>query len=283
MLQWIHSYCSGLVASCSPREMARPYVVSIFDVSKCIWWSRNLTNLGSFFYNYKGTFSTVFLVVMEAKHWFHIIDVGSYGRSSNWGTLANSPFGQALQDRTLNLPEDALLTGAEHHGPLPHVFIPDEAFPLWHDLIRPFPGTQPPRRKRVFNYWLSWTRLVVEETFGILTIQWWMYHHVFYRQSCQCRSLCQGRLRSAQFLVQDKNRGRSFCSRRWERGLCTLEHWESEEQQCCMGDHPCAGDLHHLLLCRRCPILATINLKKQNKNKDPFKGQTKTLLKVTQI
>ncbi|CAL8295076.1 unnamed protein product [Boreogadus saida] len=46
----------------------------------------------------------------------------SYGRTSDGGVLANSIFGQALQDGTLGIPEDALLPGADHLGLQPFVF-----------------------------------------------------------------------------------------------------------------------------------------------------------------
>ncbi|KAI2660985.1 hypothetical protein H4Q32_027579 [Labeo rohita] len=98
-------------------------------------------NSGSLFYNYKGTFSIVLLAVVDAKYSFRIIDVGSYGKTSDGGTLANSPFGN------------------------------DEAFPLRRDLMRPFPGTTVPSRHRVFNDRLSRPRLTVENAFGILTAQ----------------------------------------------------------------------------------------------------------------
>ncbi|RXN29863.1 nuclease HARBI1 [Labeo rohita] len=135
-------------------------------------------NSGSLFYNYKGTFSIVLLAVVDAKYCFRIIDVGSYGKTSDGGTLANSPFGNGLRNGTLCLPEDTLLPGADHLGPQPHVFIADEAFPLRRDLMRPFPGTTLPSRHRVFNYRLSRARLTVENTFGILAAQWRIYRLV---------------------------------------------------------------------------------------------------------
>uniref|UniRef100_A0A3B1IG47 Zgc:194221 n=1 Tax=Astyanax mexicanus TaxID=7994 RepID=A0A3B1IG47_ASTMX len=135
-------------------------------------------NSGSFFHNYKGTFSIILLAVVDAKYCFRIVDVGGYGRTSDGGILANSPFGHALKDGTLGLPEDAVLTGAEHLGPQPHVFVGDEAFPLRRDLMRPFPGSNLSSRQRIFNYRLSRARLIVENTFGILTSQWRMYRRV---------------------------------------------------------------------------------------------------------
>ncbi|NP_001129460.1 uncharacterized protein LOC100191015 [Danio rerio] len=132
-------------------------------------------NSGSLFYNYKGTYSVVLLAVVDSQYRFRVVDVGSYGRMSDGGVLANSIFGQALRDGALGLPQDALLSGAEHFGPQPHVFVADEAFPLRRDLMRPFPGHNLSGRQRIFNYRLSRARLIVENTFGILTAQWRMY------------------------------------------------------------------------------------------------------------
>ncbi|KAJ7991171.1 hypothetical protein DPEC_G00294480 [Dallia pectoralis] len=81
-----------------------------------------------------------------------VVDVGGYGRTSDCGTLANSCFGEGLRDGTLDLPEDEQLSGGETRGPLPHIFVGDEAFPLGVNLMRPFPGTNIPREKRIFNY-----------------------------------------------------------------------------------------------------------------------------------
>uniref|UniRef100_A0A9J7XNE0 DDE Tnp4 domain-containing protein n=1 Tax=Cyprinus carpio carpio TaxID=630221 RepID=A0A9J7XNE0_CYPCA len=131
-------------------------------------------NSGSLFFNYKGTYSVVFLAVVDAQCCFRVVDVGSYGRTSDGGALANSTFGQVLRGGTHVLPQDALLPSAEHLGPQPHGFVADEAFPLRRDLMRPFPGHNLSSRQRIFNYRLSRARLIVENTFGILTAQWRM-------------------------------------------------------------------------------------------------------------
>ena len=135
-------------------------------------------NSGSQFFNYKGTFSIVLLAVVDADYCFRVIDVGGYGRTSDGGILANSTFGQALHAGDLQLPADRALPGAEHRGPLPHVFVADEAFPLRTNLMRPFPGRVLPPERRVFNYRLSRARLVVEDAFGILSSQWRIYRRV---------------------------------------------------------------------------------------------------------
>lgn len=135
---------------------------------------------GSQFYNYKGTYSVVLLAVVDAIYCFRVVDVGAYGKGSDGGTLRDSAFGQALQDGTLEIPPPASLPGAEDLGPVPHVFVVDEAFPLRPNLMRPYAGRQLPLPKpvRIFNKRLSRARLVVECAFGILAARWRMYRRV---------------------------------------------------------------------------------------------------------
>ncbi|KAM9397464.1 uncharacterized protein ACWYII_032701 [Salvelinus alpinus] len=135
---------------------------------------------GSQFYNHKGTYSVVLLAVVDAIYCFRGVDVGAYGKGSDGGTLRDSAFGQALQDGTLDIPPPASLPGAEDLGPVPHVFVDDEAFPLRPNLMRPYAGRQLPLPKpvRIFNKRLSRAGLVVECAFGILAARWRMYWRV---------------------------------------------------------------------------------------------------------
>ncbi|XP_030205537.1 protein ALP1-like [Gadus morhua] len=135
-------------------------------------------NSGSLYYNYKGTFSLILLAIVDADYLFRVVDVGGYGRTSDSGSLRNSAFGEALRDGTLDLPPARVISGAEQRGPLPHVFVGDEAFPLMTHLLRPFPGQHHTQEKRVFNYRLSRARLVVECAFRILASRWRMYRRV---------------------------------------------------------------------------------------------------------
>ncbi|RXN13484.1 nuclease HARBI1 [Labeo rohita] len=135
-------------------------------------------NSGSLFFNYKSSYSLVLLAVVDANYLFRVVDVGGYGRTSDGGTLRNSAFGESLRDGTLDLPPDAAIPGAEHRGPLPCVFVGDEAFPLTTNLLRPYPGHHIPPERRAFNYRLSRARLVVECAFGILSAHWRMYRRV---------------------------------------------------------------------------------------------------------
>lgn len=133
---------------------------------------------GSQYYNYKGSFSIVLLALVDAQYRFRVVDVGAFGRSSDGGTLSASAFGKALRENRLDLPDDAPLPGAEHLGPVPYVFVGDEAFPLRGNLLRPYPGRNLTRVQRVFNYRLSRARRIVENAFGILASQWRIYQRV---------------------------------------------------------------------------------------------------------
>ncbi|KAM3596140.1 uncharacterized protein V6R79_009018 [Siganus canaliculatus] len=105
-------------------------------------------------------------VVIKTPDNIHHRVVGSYGRKSDGTVLANSIFGQKLMHGTLGLSEDTVLPGAERLGPQPFIFVADKAFPLRHDVMRPFPGRSSGSH-RMFNYRLSHARLIVENTFGI--------------------------------------------------------------------------------------------------------------------
>ncbi|KAJ4932219.1 hypothetical protein JOQ06_010644, partial [Pogonophryne albipinna] len=135
-------------------------------------------NSGSLYFNYKSTHSLVLLAVVDAQYLFRVVDVGGFGRSSDSGSLRNSAFGESLRDGSLQLPPDTVIPGAERRGLLPHVLVGDEAFPLLDNLLRPFPGRQLTRERRMFNYRLSQARLVVECAFGILSSQWRMFRRV---------------------------------------------------------------------------------------------------------
>lgn len=134
------------------------------------------SNSGSLYYNYKGTFSTVLLALVDAHLKFIAIDVGAYGRNSDGGIFTNSNFGQAMAQNTLKLPEDAPLPGAEQLGTLPYVVVADEAFPLKRNMMRPFPGRGCSKDQQIYNYRLSRARRIVENAFGILAARWRVYH-----------------------------------------------------------------------------------------------------------
>lgn len=133
-------------------------------------------NSGSLYRNYKGSFSIVLLALVDANYRFVCIDVGSYGRNSDGGTFSRSNFGKSLAAGSLQLPTAEPLPNANHLGPLPYVFIGDEAFPLQRHVLRPYPGRGCTINDQVFNYRLSRARRVVENAFGILAVRWRVFY-----------------------------------------------------------------------------------------------------------
>lgn len=129
-------------------------------------------NSGSMYYNYKHFFSIHLLAVSDANYKFVMVDIGAYGRESDGGVLKNSEFFKKLQNKKLNIPNNAELPNTNIK--VPYTFIGDEAFPLLVNILRPYPGKQlvNNNKKKVFNYRLSRARRTVENTFGILSSKW---------------------------------------------------------------------------------------------------------------
>ena len=73
---------------------------------------------------------------------FTLTDIGQIGRHSDGGVLANSEFGKALECGHFKFPSHTSLPGST--DPMPFVLVGDEAFPLRHNMMRPFPGRNLP-------------------------------------------------------------------------------------------------------------------------------------------
>ena len=121
---------------------------------------------GSIYYNYKGFFSIVILVLCDANYkaiWAH---VGSPGSQSDCGIYNESPMFQGIQDETIKLPPPEPLPNDTED--IPFFFIGDDAFPLRQHMLKPFSARYLESEQLVFNYRLSRARRVVENLFGIL-------------------------------------------------------------------------------------------------------------------
>jgi len=97
---------------------------------------------------------------------FLLVDIGDSGRQSDGGVFSNGNIGHAINEHTLNLPEPTYLPGNESNRH-PYVFVGDEAFPLKTNLIKPYSRSALSDKRRIFNYRLSRSRRVIENTFGI--------------------------------------------------------------------------------------------------------------------
>lgn len=128
----------------------------------------------SSFFNYKKTHSIVLLGVCDASYKFTLVDIGDSGRQSDGSVYANSNLGYAIENKLLNVPSDARITGSAKV--LPHVFVGDDAFGLKRHMMKPYPFSNLAESKMIFNYRLSRARRVIENTFGICASRFRVFH-----------------------------------------------------------------------------------------------------------
>ena len=67
------------------------------------------------------------------------MDLGQVGWFSDGGTLAHSELGKALESNSIPFPSPTPLPGTTEPK-LSYVIVGDEAFPLWKNMQRPYPG-----------------------------------------------------------------------------------------------------------------------------------------------
>ena len=82
------------------------------------------------------------------------------------GMLNKCSLLQAIDDRSVKLPEDDYLT---NDCKLPYVFLGDDAFALKEFMKKPYPQQNLTADKRIYNYRHSRARRILENLFGILT------------------------------------------------------------------------------------------------------------------
>ena len=72
---------------------------------------------------------------MDANYRFIFIDIGEYRSNTDGNVFKFSTFGKKYRARQLATPPPKTLPGMQNEGPVPHVPIADEAFPLRNDLL----------------------------------------------------------------------------------------------------------------------------------------------------
>lgn len=123
-------------------------------------------NTGSYFFNYKGSFSIVLLAVVDANYKFTFVDVGCNGRISDGGVFKNCSLYELLEENNLNIKQKYKIPGTERE--IPYAFVADDAFPLKTYILKPYSQRNLSQQRRIFNYRLSRARRIVENAFGIL-------------------------------------------------------------------------------------------------------------------
>lgn len=126
------------------------------------------THSGTEYFIYKKTFSIVLLALADSKYKFVFADIGSQGRISDVGVFNNCLLWKRIIRNEIDFPPPSPLPGSNIN--IPYVFLADGAFALSQHVMKPYPGKhEVGSPKRLFNQNLSRSRVVVENTFGILT------------------------------------------------------------------------------------------------------------------
>lgn len=110
-------------------------------------------NSGSYYFNYKHTFSIVLLAIVDANYRFLYVDIGCNGRISDGGVFKNCNIYQKFEQNKLDVPKPAPLPGTTIISP--YVLVADDAFPLKTYILKPYSQIGMTREKRIFNYRLS--------------------------------------------------------------------------------------------------------------------------------
>ena len=137
---------------------------------------RNPSKGGSHYFNYKKFFSMVLLAVVDSEYRFLFIDVGACGSESDSGIFAQTRLRKLVEKRMAGIPEASPLPGEETGNACDYFFVGDDAFPLRHYMMKPFPSRMLTHKKRIFNYRLSRARRTVENAFGIMANRFRVFH-----------------------------------------------------------------------------------------------------------
>lgn len=124
---------------------------------------------GSAHWCYKKRNSIVMQAVADAKRRFVAVEVGGRGKQSDGGTFTASTLYKLIENNKYKVPMPKRLTNSDVIAP--YVLVGDEAYPLKHYLMRPYPERVLNERKN-FNIRLSTARQTIECAFGILTSKW---------------------------------------------------------------------------------------------------------------
>lgn len=132
-------------------------------------------NSGTKFFNYKRTYSIVLLAVCDANYSFTYAHAGSFGSESDGGIFQRSSLAEALESNTLNLPAPKPINETFNQA-IPHVLLGDEAFPKKKYLLTPYSGRYLENDKYLYNLEFSRCRRIIENSFGIYTTRWRIFH-----------------------------------------------------------------------------------------------------------
>ena len=132
---------------------------------------------GSFYFNYKHSFSIVLLAVVDADYKFLYVDIGCNGRVSDGGVFKNSALYAALDNKSLSIPSPKPIPG--QNKPLPYMIVADDAFQLKeYNYTKAIQSSGIDKRKaqmifmnqsgHILNAYSFWMKLLQLKTAGLI-------------------------------------------------------------------------------------------------------------------
>ncbi len=119
---------------------------------------------GSYYHNYKGTFSIIFFAIVDTEYYFWYLNVGPRARDA--AVWSECSFKKAIDSKSICFPAN-------------HVLVVDNDFPL-----KPYSKNNLNAKERVFNYRLSRARRKVGNAFGILAARFRIFHKPIELKTC---------------------------------------------------------------------------------------------------
>lgn len=164
---------------------------------------------GSEFFNYKGTFSIVIMVLCDGDYCITYANIGAQGRISDGGVFQNTDLFRKFEKKEMNLPNPAPL---QNGGPtIPYVIVGDNGFALKDYLMVPFRGDHDAGSiKRIFNYRLSRARRTIENVFGIMSAVFRVLRKPILLEPNKARTVVQTCLLLHNFLRRSSNSRNSY-------------------------------------------------------------------------
>lgn len=105
---------------------------------------------GSFYFNYKGTYSVVLMAVAGPNCECFYAKVGTNGRVSDGGVWNKTQLLKKLEEGSIGVPDDK--PHPYDQETVLHVLLGDDVFALRPFVMKPYPQRDLTLKKRIYNY-----------------------------------------------------------------------------------------------------------------------------------
>ena len=194
------------------------------------------------------------LAICDANYRFVLVDIGDSGRHSDGGVFSNSNIGKLLDRNALNVPSSCRLPGSEVVAP--SVLVGDDAFPLKHYLMKPYPGKYLADNANEYNYRLSRARRCVENAFGILAVRWQIFYGLIRCHPELAEKIVQAAVVLHNFLQAEKSDLGDSClpngqmaDGQWRQTIpssINLTSCSDDDVDVCLGSNNSTRDARHI-------------------------------------